>query len=453
MNTVSASSSGSTIPSTARTHRFSRRWPVVAGVAAAAIVASGTVAFAKAHKTVTLDVDGTTTSVSTFAGDVEGLLAAQGVRLDDQDEVAPHLDTTLRDGSDVVVRYGRQVTVATDGKESDVWLNVTDSNEALDILASRGTDVRLVASRSGERADFPLRLNDDGPVAVVADGSTRVVDSGGDGVGAILDRLDIELDKDDRVSVVSVEDLTENGGKAVKEAEVAKAVKKSDVDVALQVERVATKKVTRTITIEHRSKTVTDSSRYEDLDPAVRTAGKDGERTKRYRVTTVDGVVLDRELISNKVTTKPVTEVVVEGTKERPAPEPDPEPATSADTSSSSSSSSSASAPASTTAAVPAGSNREIGQRMAAARGWTGSQWTCLEALWTKESNWSHTAQNPSSGAYGIPQSLPGTKMATAGSDWATNPATQIEWGLGYIAGRYGTPCGAWGHSQSVGWY
>ncbi|WP_319643986.1 ubiquitin-like domain-containing protein [Myceligenerans pegani] len=422
----------------------------MAGVAAAAIVASGTVAFAKAHKTVALDVDGTTTSVSTFAGDVEGLLAAQGVRLDDQDEVAPGLDTALRDGSDVVVRYGRQVTVATDGKESDVWLNVTDSNEALEILASRGTDVRLVASRSGERADFPLRLNDDGPVAVVADGSTRVVRAGGDGVAAILDRLDIELGADDRVSVVSVEDLTENGGKAVKEAEVAEVAEKSDVDVALQVERVETKKVTRTITIEHRSKTVSDSSRYEDLEPAVRTAGKDGERTKRYRVTTIDGVVTDRELISNKVTTKPVTEVVVEGTKERPAPDPEPEPAASSESSSSSSSST----PSTTrTAPVPAGSNREIGQSLAAARGWTGEQWTCLEALWTKESNWNHLAQNPSSGAYGIPQSLPGTKMATAGSDWATNPATQIKWGLGYIAGRYGTPCGAWGHSQSVGWY
>lgn len=282
VNTVSEASSGSTIPSTARTHRFSRRWPLVAGVAAAALVASGTVAFAKAHKTVTLDVDGTTTSVSTFSGDVEGLLAAQGVRLDDQDEVAPALDTTLREGSDVVVRYGRQVTVAADGKESDVWLNVTDSNEALDILASRGSDVRLVASRSGARADFPLRLNDDGPVAVVADGSTRVVESGGDGVAAILDRMNIDLGKDDRVSVVSVEDLTENGGKAVKEAEVAKVVKKSDVDVALQVERYRTKKVTKTITIEHRSKTVADSSRYEDLGPAVRTAGKDGERTKTY---------------------------------------------------------------------------------------------------------------------------------------------------------------------------
>jgi hypothetical protein len=60
---------------------------------------------------------------------------------------------------------------------------------------------------------------------------------------------------------------------------------------------------------------------------------------------------------------------------------------------------------------------------------------------------------NPSSGAYGIPQALPGGKMASAGGDWRTNPATQIRWGLSYIASTYGTPCGAWAHSQSHGWY
>ena len=77
----------------------------------------------------------------------------------------------------------------------------------------------------------------------------------------------------------------------------------------------------------------------------------------------------------------------------------------------------------------------------------------CLNKLWNKESGWNYKATNPSSGAYGIPQSLPGSKMASEGSDWKTNPATQIKWGLGYIEGRYDTPCGAWAHSQDVGWY
>ena len=87
------------------------------------------------------------------------------------------------------------------------------------------------------------------------------------------------------------------------------------------------------------------------------------------------------------------------------------------------------------------------------ARGWSESEFSCLSALWKKESGWNHFAMNRSSGAYGIPQALPGEKMASAGSDWATNPATQIQWGLGYIEGRYGTPCAAWGHSQAKNWY
>jgi hypothetical protein len=79
-------------------------------------------------------------------------------------------------------------------------------------------------------------------------------------------------------------------------------------------------------------------------------------------------------------------------------------------------------------------------------------QYGCLESLWNRESGWSTTAANPS-GAYGIPQSLPGSKMASAGPDWEHNAVTQIKWGLGYIQDRYGSPCGAWGHSQATGWY
>src|SRR5690606_17646608 len=127
-------------------------------------------------------------------------------------------------------------------------------------------------------------------------------------------------------------------------------------------------------------------------------------------------------------------------------PEPEPEPAAP-----SSSGSSSASVPPA--AAPTGGSPKAIAAEMVAARGWGTDQYSCLETLWQRESGWNHTAENPSSGAYGIPQSLPGSKMASAGSDWRTNPATQITWGLGYISGRYGTPCGALGHSNSHGWY
>ncbi|MET0725232.1 MAG: hypothetical protein ABWY36_02705 [Leifsonia sp.] len=94
-----------------------------------------------------------------------------------------------------------------------------------------------------------------------------------------------------------------------------------------------------------------------------------------------------------------------------------------------------------------------IARDMLPAFGWGDDQFGCLVALWGRESGWNANAYNASSGAGGIPQALPASKMASAGADWQTNPATQIRWGLGYIAGRYGSPCGAWDTSEAQGWY
>lgn len=111
------------------------------------------------------------------------------------------------------------------------------------------------------------------------------------------------------------------------------------------------------------------------------------------------------------------------------------------------------SAPSVSGGALSSGSAVEIGRAMAAARGWTGAQWDALNRLWTKESGWRVNADNPTSSAYGIPQALPGSKMASFGRDWRTNPRTQIAWGLDYIAGRYRSPLAAWLHSQRLNWY
>jgi len=99
------------------------------------------------------------------------------------------------------------------------------------------------------------------------------------------------------------------------------------------------------------------------------------------------------------------------------------------------------------------GTAKAIAYEMVVARGWSDAEYSCLVALWERESNWNVNAHNPTSGAHGIPQALPGDKMATVADDWQTNPVTQITWGLGYIAGRYGTPCAAWEHSENKGWY
>jgi len=107
---------------------------------------------------------------------------------------------------------------------------------------------------------------------------------------------------------------------------------------------------------------------------------------------------------------------------------------------------------------APSGAPRvaqDIARSMMASRGWDGAQFTCLVSLWNAESGWSWSATNSSSGAYGIPQALPGWKMASAGDDWLTNPKTQITWGMGYIASTYGSPCNAWDSflSRSPHWY
>lgn len=89
---------------------------------------------------------------------------------------------------------------------------------------------------------------------------------------------------------------------------------------------------------------------------------------------------------------------------------------------------------------------------MSARYGWGAGEFSCVSSLWGKESGWNVHAANPS-GAYGIPQALPGSKMSTVGADWRDNPATQIAWGLSYIDSTYGTPCAAWSAFQDKGWY
>lgn len=106
---------------------------------------------------------------------------------------------------------------------------------------------------------------------------------------------------------------------------------------------------------------------------------------------------------------------------------------------------------------APSGDDPAAAQAYAAGQlssfGWGADQMSCLTQLWQRESEWLTSAENASSGAYGIAQSLPASKMEATGSDWSTNYETQIRWGMGYIQQRYGSPCGAWGHSNSVGWY
>ena len=96
---------------------------------------------------------------------------------------------------------------------------------------------------------------------------------------------------------------------------------------------------------------------------------------------------------------------------------------------------------------------RQIARSLLAGFHWTRWQFRYLNLLWMRESGWNRFASNPSSGAYGIPQAMPGDKMASAGPDWRSSARTQIIWGMGYIRERYVTPWRAWRHELGDGWY
>jgi hypothetical protein len=104
-------------------------------------------------------------------------------------------------------------------------------------------------------------------------------------------------------------------------------------------------------------------------------------------------------------------------------------------------------------ARTPEGAREVAKALMAEKYGWGDKQFWCLDGLWTKESRWNYRSSNKRTGAHGIPQALPATKMEVIGTDWRTNPVTQISWGLHYIDVRYETPCGAFAKFKRTNWY
>lgn len=306
--------------------RRNRIVPIAAAAAALALVGTGAAVAASAHKTVTLDVDGQITEVTTWRGSVEKLLAEQEIVVGERDVVAPSPAAALRDGAEVVVRYGREVTISDDGELTDIWTTAVDADEVLATLAARGDDAHLVASRSAERTEIGIRLPTDGTVNVSVDGEVLEVPAGPEDIDGILAEAEVDLEELDRVSVQRLD----SDGEAA-----------ADGVVTVVVNRVVVEERTKTKTIEHESETVTDANRFSDLGTAVQTEGKDGERTIVHRVTLVDGEVEESEKLSDEVTTEPVTEVLVKGTKARPVVVAQPKATSSGSSSGSSSSGSS----------------------------------------------------------------------------------------------------------------
>ena len=251
--------------------------------------------------------------------------------------------------------------------------------------------------------------------------------------------------------------VNDGGGKSLNETEVRLAAigspngsvnsQTSGLTIEGQSDSVYT--VTEESTEEHgRVEKETDS--LPEGETKVETEGVDGLVRTTYEVTSKDGAEVSRTPLSSSVVTEKVDEVVLVGTgsgAQKPAGEagggggggggeaaPAPAPSPAGD------------------GTTPDGA-QAIARSMMGSYGWGDGEFSCLQSLWNRESGWNYQAENASSGAYGIPQALPGSKMSSVAGDWATNPSTQITWGMQYIQGRYGTPCSAWAHSESVGWY
>ncbi|QRV01981.1 G5 domain-containing protein [Arcanobacterium phocisimile] len=235
-------------------------------------------------------------------------------------------------------------------------------------------------------------------------------------------------------SKVTLADALEAAKITVNRADIVSAPLDKPVaaDAKVTITRVTTESFTENYPVAQET-TREDDPTLPKGEERIESEGAPGEGTRTYTITKHDGQEVSRSVTVDVVTTPAQPKVVKVGTKEEDAQTAVAVPANAAP--------------------VAPGTARAIAAEMVAARGWSTAEFSCLDQLWQRESGWNHLANNPSSGAYGIPQSLPGSKMASAGADWQTNPATQITWGLGYISGRYGTPCGALGHSHSVGWY
>lgn len=431
-----------------------------AGAASLAMFMAAGVGIARAHSTVNLEVDGIVYPVSTWSHTVSGVLSQADIELGEHDKVQPAASQYIANGQTIVVRTAKPYTLTINGDRTTLWSTAPSAESVLSDLGADSTKAVLAVDRSYSRSSLTPLVTQTRTVTINVDGSSRQVTAReGMDTRAILNKEKINLGPLDRVEVKNSDGLT------IDIHRVSRALAPRKVPIPFE---------------EHRQ----DSDQLFVGEEQVTTKGVEGESEELTWSENVDGGEAYAAPLNSKVTREPTAQIRSVGTKEVTPkalieagldPKATLEEKTEADGTKSiryRAKLGTLSTAAEITAA--GGNSAEVAQAMVAAdipltysgedprslakplvsaRGWGDSEFQCVVALWNRESHWNPYAKNSSSGAYGIPQALPGSKMASAGSDWQTNPVTQIKWGLGYIAGRYGTPCSALGHSNSVGWY
>lgn len=450
-----------------------------------------------ARKTVALTIDGETTTVTTYAMSVDRLLQERGVKVKTHDLVESTSPTSMLSNHDVVtVRSAYQTTITINGQEVPFWTVATSAEQLISFFEQNEADAAKVTvsiDNVYNKLTGGLIINQNGPVTVISDGQSSEAPNGKLPAASILDSKGITLNKEDRVSV-----------------------EKDNGETILRVRRVTHGEETRTKAVPFGTQTIIDPS-LQPGEVVVRQEGEEGEIQQTYDVTYVDGEKESETLTNETTTKIALDRIVAVGpaassddsgsdggsgnsgdagnsdnsgkndnsdkkndsnnnsdntdnsgdnkkddskkddseSKTDPDPTPTPAPTPTPN-------------PTPTPTPTPQPSDPSAGCRLyhpspaqaqvyaagaAAQYGWTGQNWTDLVKLWTRESSWLWYAENASSGAYGIPQSLPGSKMAAFGANWRDDAAVQIDWGLSYIAQRYGSPSKAWEHSEQVGWY
>ena len=268
--------------------------PVVAAGATTLALAGTTFGYANLNKSVTLSVDGETTQVRTSADSVGALLKSKGIEVNNHDVVAPNLDTKVADGTRVAVKFGREVTFTVDGAEQTIWTTATTVDEALNALVVDLAGAELSASRSSGigRQGLAIIIATEKTVVIIDAGKKRTVTTTGQTLADALAAAKITVDHDDKLSASPNARLADGTKFTFTRVDIKSKIKKVKVD--------STRKQTSSL-----NKGVTK----------IDTPGVSGVRAVTYRLVRHNGEIVKRTKIKSKLIKKPVTEVILVGTK------------------------------------------------------------------------------------------------------------------------------------------
>lgn len=447
-----------------------RRARIIACVLSISLTATSLFIFT-AKKSVAMIINGKTHIVSTYSTNPIRLLEEQHVPVKTHDQIISSSGDILTNHSTVTVRSAYQTSITVDGVTIPFWTVATSVDQLIGFFkanAKNASRITVNLQNIYDKLTCGLSINKKGPISVIADRKTRIVQNGDLPASAILDSQGIVLGKEDRVSV-----------------------EEDDGNTVLRVSRVTHSKESRTVSLPFATQTVVDP-KLPANSRVVQQVGVNGEREDVYNVTYVDGKAESATLVSQNLVKPAVNQVIAVG-KAAPAPihknntntqkskqskqqtnaqhkkqnteQPAKQEKKNSQQQTQQQTASAAPAPAANPPAPAPSSNPDslvhatpeqaklFAQGAAAQMGWTGKEWEDLLWLWNRESGWRWNAENPSSHAYGIPQALPGNKMSSAGANWHEDAAIQISWGLSYIKSKYKTPSGAVKHSREIGWY